>query len=128
MSLYPCRNQWPAENVCHYCRYTKYGSMNCYYSLIQTKQISKFYRNRVIMHYNNGSSKMAPELELKCKFPYNMEACVQQQWKINIYHTIFHWQPFYLPMWRVPILMDNNIYRSSPRKNGIKTWCNSLLS
>lgn len=86
MSLYPCRNQWPAENVCHYCRYTKYGSMNCYYSLIQTKQISKFYRNRVIMHYNNGSSKMAPELELKCKFPYNMEACVQQQWKINIYY------------------------------------------
>lgn len=29
---------------------------------------------------------MAPELELKCKFPYNMEACVQQQWKINIYY------------------------------------------
>lgn len=60
--------------------------MNCYYSLIQTKQISKFYQNRVIMHYSNGSSKMAPELELKCKFPYNMEACVQQQWKINIYY------------------------------------------
>lgn len=38
------------------------------------------------MHCNNGSSKMAPELGLKCKFQYNMEACIQQQWKINIYY------------------------------------------
>lgn len=29
---------------------------------------------------------MAPELELKCKFQYNMEACVPQQWKINKYY------------------------------------------
>lgn len=59
---------------------------NCFCSVIQTRPISKFNQNSAFTHSTDGSSKMAPELELKCKFQYNMEACVPQQWKINKYY------------------------------------------